>query len=209
MNILSFVCHAKTEFELTINISMNKEKDKKRICPVEKAGGLDNAFRRFLQNPQKILKPYINKGMTVLDLGCGPGFFSIEIAKLLCDKGKVIAADLQEGMLDRVRKKISGTKLEQRIILHKCQEESIDLEQKVDFVLAFYMIHEVPNQDKLFKELKSILKPNGQIFIIEPKFHVSKKSFDSMIDRIKGFGLEIKDSPKVFFSRTIVLKNRE
>ncbi len=186
---------------------MNKEKSK-RICPVEKAGGLDMKMRKWVQNPQKILKPYINEGMTVLDLGCGPGFFSIEIAKLLIDSGKVIAADLQEGMLDKLRQKIKGTELEKRITAHKCQEESISLSEKVDFVLAFYMIHEVPNQDKLFRELKSIVKPNGQLFIIEPKFHVSKKSFDLMIDRVKEMGFEIKDRPKVFFSRTIVLKNK-
>ena len=71
------------------------------------------------------------------------------------------------------------------------------------------MIHEVPNQDKLFRELKPILNPNGQIFIVEPKFHVSKKSFDSMIDRVKGIGLEIIDRPGVFLSRAIVLKNKE
>lgn len=180
-----------------------------RICPVEKAGGLDNPIRRILQNPQRILKPYIQEGMTVLDLGCGPGFFSIEIAKILNDTGKVIAADLQEGMLDKVKHKINRTELEQRISLHKCNKDSINLTEKVDFVLAFYMIHEVPNQDKLFKELKSILKPNGQILIIEPKFHVSKKLFYSMIERVKGIGLDIYDSPKVFFSRTIVLKNIE
>jgi ubiquinone/menaquinone biosynthesis C-methylase UbiE len=51
----------------------------------------------ILQNPRKLLKSYINKGMTVLDLGCGPGFFSIEIAKMLSDSWKVITADLQEG----------------------------------------------------------------------------------------------------------------
>ena len=186
---------------------MNKEKSK-GICPVEKAGELDNSIRKLLQNPQKILKPYIHEGMTVLDLGCGPGFFSIEIAKLLIDSGKVIAADLQEGMLDKVRQKIKGTELEKRITLHKCQEESINLNEKVDFVLAFCMIHEVPNQDKLFRELKSIVKPNGQLFIIEPKFHVSKKSFDLMIERVKEIGFEIKVRPKLFFSRTIVLKNK-
>lgn len=189
-------------------MTMNTEKDNK-ICPVEKAGGLDNYVRKLLQNPQKILNPYIKEGMTVLDLGCGPGFFSIEIAKLFIDSGRIIAADLQEGMLDKVRQKIKGTKLEQRITLHKCQEESINLTEKVDFVLAFYMIHEVPNQDKLFRELKPILNPNGQIFIVEPKFHVSKKSFDSMIDRVKGIGLEIIDRPGVFLSRAIVLKNKE
>jgi len=187
---------------------MNKENNN-RICPVEKAGGLDNSIRKLLQNPQKILKLYIKKGMTILDLGCGPGFFSIEIAKMLFDSGKVIAADLQEGMLNKVRKKIEGTEFEKRITLHKCQEESIDINEKVDFVLAFYMIHEVPNQEKLFKELKLILKPNGLLFITEPKFHVSRKSFDSMIDKIKDIGFEIKERPKIFFSRTIILKNKE
>jgi len=137
---------------------------------------MDNSFGKLLQNPQKILKPYIQEGKTVLDLGCGPGFFTIEIAQLLNNSGKVIAADLQEGMLDKVRQKIKGTALEKKITLHKCQVESIDLCEKVDFVLAFYMVHEVPNQEKLFKELNSILKPKGQLFIIELKFHVSKKA---------------------------------
>jgi len=180
-----------------------------RICPVEKAGGLDNSVRRLLQNPQKILKPFIKKGMVVLDLGCGPGFFSIEIAKLLNGSGEVIAADLQEGMLDKVSQKITGTELEQSVKLYKCHEESLGITVKVDFVLAFYMIHEVPNQEKLFRELKSILKPNGMIFIIEPKFHVSKKSFENMIAKIKSIGFETIDRPKVFFSRTIVLTIKE
>lgn len=186
---------------------MSKEKNN-NICPVEKAGGLDNSFRKLLQNPKKILKPYIQEGMTVLDLGCGPGFFTIEIAKQLENSGKVIAADLQEGMLDKVRQKIKGTGLEQKITLHKCKEESINLTEKVDFVLAFYMVHEVPNQDELFKELKKILKPNGQLFIIEPKFHVSKKAFNFMIDKLESIGFKIIDRPKVFFSRTIVMENK-
>jgi len=183
-------------------LSLRKESN----CPVENAGGLDNSIRRFLQNPQKILKPYIKKGMTVLDLGCGPGFFSVEIAKMVFETGKVIAADLQRGMLEKVFKKIDGTELELRIELHKCQEDRIGVTEKVDFVFAFYMIHEVPNQRTLFKELKSILKHNGQIFIIEPKIHVSKKSFEEMIDEVKIMGFEIKARPKVFFSRTVLLE---
>jgi len=184
---------------------MSKESSK-RICPVERAGGLDNFVRRLLQNPQKILKPYVSKGMTVLDLGCGPGFFSTEIATMLGDSGKVIAADLQKGMLEKVVQKIKGTELEQRIKVHKCQDERIGVTETVDFVLAFYMIHEVLDQDKLFEELKSILKPDGMIYIIEPKFHVSKNSFEDMIKRIEKIGFVIIDRPKVFFSRTILLR---
>lgn len=176
-----------------------------KTCPVEIVGGLDNSVRRFLQNPQKLLKPFISEGMTVLDLGCGPGFFSIEIAKLLGNSGKVIAADIQDGMLEKVNKKIQGTNLEQRIELHKCLNTRIGIVKKVDFVLAFYMIHEVQDQDKLFRELKSILNPNGKIYIIEPKIHVSGKSFDEMIIKLVDLGFKITDRPKVFFSRTALL----
>jgi ubiquinone/menaquinone biosynthesis C-methylase UbiE len=185
-------------------MTMSNEKNS-RVCPVELAGGLDNSIRRLLQNPQKLLKLFVKKGMTVLDLGCGPGFFSIEIAKMLLDSGKVIAADIQEGMLEKVNKKIKGTELERRIEIHKCEDTKIGISENVDFILAFYMIHEVPNQEILFGELKSILKPDGKIYIIEPKFHVSKKSFEVMIDSIKNIGFKVIDRPKVFFSRTVVL----
>ena len=177
-----------------------------RTCPVGLAGGLDNSIRRFLQNPEKILKPFISKGMTVLDLGCGPGFFSLEIANLLQNTGKVIAADLQEGMLEKVRNKITGTEFEQRIEIHKCGNSQIGISEQVDFILAFYMVHEVLNQDLLFKELKSILKPGGRLYIIEPWFHVTKKAFEVMIGKIGSIGFEVIESPKVFFSRTVLLK---
>ena len=182
---------------------MNKEINI-RVCPVENAGSLDNSVRRMLQNPKKILKPYINDGMKVLDIGCGPGFFTVEIAKMIGDTGKVFAVDFQQGMLEKVNKKINGTKLEQRVEIHKCENDSIGLNENVDFVLAFYMMHEVPNQDKLFNELKSILKPEGKLFIIEPKFHVSKKMFVEMIVRLKNIGFDIIDQPKVFFSRAVL-----
>ena len=181
----------------------------KHICPVELAGSLDNSIRRLLQNPRKILSPFIIKGMTVLDLGCGPGFFSMEIAQMLNNSGKVIAADLQEGMLEKLRQKIKGTEFENKIELHKCQDDNIGITEKVDFVLAFYMIHEVSGQDKLFKELKSVLNPDGKILIVEPKLHVSKKSFEKMIEKIEGIGLQIIDRPKLLFSRSVVLAKKK
>lgn len=178
-----------------------------KTCPVELAGSLDNSIRRFLQKPQKLLAPYIKKGMTVLDLGCGPGFFTVEIAALLQGSGKVIAADLQQGMLEKVSEKIRGTEIEQRIELHKCENTKIGITEKVDFIMAIYMVHEVPNQKVLFEELKSILVEGGKIYIIEPKFHVSNKNFDNMIGILEKQGYKVIDKPKVFFSRAVVLTN--
>ena len=182
---------------------------KSKVCSVEKAGGLDNKFRRFLQNPKKILKPYIKEGMTVLDLGCGPGFFTIEIAKMTGASGKVIAADLQDGMLQKVKDKISGTPLEQIISLHKCEENKIGLNETVDFILAYYFVHEVPDQDVLFKEIYTILKPGGNMLIVEPPFHVSKAGFNEMLTKIENAGLEIISEPKSFLNKEVLLKKIE
>jgi ubiquinone/menaquinone biosynthesis C-methylase UbiE len=86
-----------------------KDFRKNHVCPVAIARFLDNRVRRWVQDPRKILSPYIKEGMTVLDIGCGPGFFTVDIARLVGKSGRVIAADLQEGMLRRLKEKIRKT----------------------------------------------------------------------------------------------------
>ncbi len=182
--------------------------NKNRVCPVEIAGSLDSKIRSWLQNPVKILKPYVKEGMTALDIGCGPGFFTLAIVKLIGENGKVIAADLQDGMLLKLKKKISGTELENRIKLHRCEQDKIGITEKVDFILAFYMVHEVPNQDNFLKELKSLLNLNGLLFIVEPKlFHVSKKAFWEMVKKTESIGLKPVEYPSLPFSWAVLLKN--
>jgi ubiquinone/menaquinone biosynthesis C-methylase UbiE len=177
-----------------------------RVCPVERAGGLDNRIRRWLQNPKKILGPYVEEGMTVLDVGCGPGFFSIQLAEMVGVSGRVIAADLQEGMLQKLKDKIEGTEVEERVRLHKCEDDKIGVSENVDFVLAFYMIHELPSQEEFIKEIHSILKPNGQVLIVEPPFRVSKSAFEETIRKARNAGFTIVERPKVLLSKTAVLR---
>ena len=108
----------------------------------------------------------------------GSGFFSIELAKMVGKNGKVFSVDLQEGMLQKIRNKIHGTELEDRIKLIKSEEDKINVPEKVDFILAFYMVHEVPKKERLFEALKNVLNEKGQFLIVEPKlFHVTKKEF--------------------------------
>ena len=180
------------------------------MCPVERAGSLDNSIRRWLQDPRKILAPYIEEGMTVLDLGCGPGFFSIDMAQMVGKSGRVIATDLQEGMLQKLRDKIQRTELEERITLHKCEEDKIGISADVDFVLAFYMVHEVQDQEDFFKQIGSILKPNGQLLIVEPPFHVSKTEFEKTVNKARDAGFTPVRRPKVFLSKAVIMKkNRQ
>lgn len=179
----------------------------KRVCPVERAEGLDTKIRRLLQNPRKILRNYIKEGMTALDVGCGPGYFSVEMARMVGETGRVIAADLQEGMLQKFKKKIQRTEIEKRITLHKCEENKIGISENVDFVLAFYMVHEVPDQKRFFEEIKSILKPKGKALIVEPKlFHVSREAFKETAVKARGIGLEPVEKPRIFLSRAVILE---
>jgi ubiquinone/menaquinone biosynthesis C-methylase UbiE len=182
-----------------------KMKERNNVCGVERAGALDLKFRKLLQNPQKILKPYIMEGMTILDVGCGPGYFTIEMAKMLCGSGKVIAADLQDGMLEIVKKKVANTSLQNIIEFHKCESDKIGLTKECDFILVFYMLHEVPNQTTFLKELYSLLKPEGKVLIVEPKFHVTKKDFENSMDIMKNKGFNVVEEPKIFFSRSALI----
>lgn len=183
-------------------------KKNNRVCPVERAGSLDNRIRRWLQDHCKILRPYLEEGMTVLDIGCGPGFFALDMAHMVGASGQVIAVDLQEGMLERLRAKIQGTELEQRISIHQCLKDRIGVTEKVDFALCFYLLHEVPDQKAFFTELYSILKSGGQALVVEPPLHVSKSAFEETVQMAKAAGFTSLEGPKIFISKSVLLRSR-
>ncbi len=179
---------------------------KTQVCPVEYSGGLDNRLRRLLYKPEKILKPFIQRGTIALDLGCGPGFFTIPMAELTGSTGRVIAADLQQGMLDKVRTKIKGTVLEKTISLHKCGSNKINITEPVDFILLFYMVHEIPDKTRFFNEIKTIIKPTGSILIVEPPIHVAKADFRKTLETAEIAGFTASSGPQIPFNKSAILK---
>lgn len=179
------------------------------LHPMEKASALESRLRLFLQNPRKILKKYIRSGMTVLDLGCGTGYFTLEIAKLLNNNGKVIASDVQYGMLEVLQQKLRNSELQRQIEIHKSEENTLCLTEKVDFILAFYSFHEMKNIDSIIRDLTRIVKPETMIFISEQKFHVSKNMFNKIIEKMENSGFEICERPVIFFSRAVIMKTKQ
>ena len=180
--------------------------DKKRVCPVERAGALDNSIRRWFQNPSKILRPYLEQGMTVLDVGCGSGFFTLDMAQMVGESGKVIASDLQVAMLQKLREKAEIAALENRILVHKTEKDKVGVTEPVDFILLFYVVHEVPNAEDLFKEMLAILKPGGEVLVVEPPFHVKKAEFEKTVKLAQDVGFTVAGRPKIFLSKAAVLK---
>jgi ubiquinone/menaquinone biosynthesis C-methylase UbiE len=129
------------------------------------------------------------------------------MAKLVGTGGKVISADLQEGMLQELSRKIKGTELEHRIKPIRCDQDRINISERVDLILAFYMVHEVPDKSSFFKQLKDVLNERGQILLVEPKlFHVSRKAFELTIKVAEDNGFRAYQGPKLLFSWSAVLR---
>jgi ubiquinone/menaquinone biosynthesis C-methylase UbiE len=177
-----------------------------RVCPWWLCFTFDNIFRKLLQNPERILKPYIVRGWTVLDVGPGMGYFTIPLAKLVGDTGKVIAADLQQEMLDGIHHRALRAGVQDRIKLHQSTPDSIGISESIDFCLAFWMVHEVPDRTRFLAEISSRLKLGGLLLLVEPKLHVSKEDFNKTLGIAENTELSVTDQPKIFLSYSAILK---
>ena len=176
------------------------------VCPWWGGYFIDNSLRRLIHNPEKILGPYVRPGMTVMDVGCGMGFCSIAMAKLVGDIGLVIAVDLQQKMLDVLRQRATMAGVTNRIRLHKCEQNRLGVDAQTDFALAFMMIHEVPDQRRLLGEIQASLKPSGKLLVAEPKIHVPGKAFGKTVALASEVGLKVIEEPKVRWCRAVVLE---
>jgi ubiquinone/menaquinone biosynthesis C-methylase UbiE len=181
------------------------EKAKVHVCPHQISFMLDNWFRRLIQHPKKIAGEYIKKGDTVFDMGCGPGYFSIDLAKMVGETGKVFAVDLQASMLSRVKKKASRHGVFHRMVFHQCNASRIGLSEKANFILAYYMIHETPDPKAFLSELRDMLQTDGKLLVVEPRMHVSQTMFEIMVKDAESAGLRPIDFPKGKGGRSVLL----
>jgi Cyclopropane fatty acid synthase and related methyltransferases len=177
----------------------------KHVCPRSLCFTFDNVFRRLIHNPDKILQPYIRQGDNILDVGPGIGYFTIPMAQMAGEGAQVIAADIQETMLAAIKKRALKRGMEKRITLHLSTPASLGVEGKVDFILAFWMAHEVPDKLRFFGELHSLLKDEGKFLMVEPKIHVSKSQFVQTLQIAQRAGFTPVESPQIALSMSVLL----
>ena len=179
------------------------------ICPWWLGYLLVSPLRRLGQNPTKILSPYIKQGMIVLDVGCGMGFFSLDMARLTGKDGKVICVDMQEKMMASLIKRASKAGLLEYIDHRICSKDSLNLEdmkEGIDFALAFAIVHEVPDAEVFFRQIHFALKLNGTLLFSEPKGHVSEKNFQNTVTIAEEAGFKSLETPYVMRNRSVLLK---
>ena len=103
----------------------------KHVCPWWLAYTFDNPLRRIFHKPEEMFAPYLREGMTAIDLGCGMGYFSIGMAKLVGDTGKILSVDLQQQMLDTLMQRAGKAGVAGRITPLRCEENNIGSHDEV------------------------------------------------------------------------------
>ncbi len=176
------------------------------VCPWYLAYFFDNPLRKLFLKPEVLFGPYVEPGMTVLDIGCGMGYNSLGLARLVRPKGRVLAVDLQQRMLDTLMRRARRAGLAGYIEPHRCEAEHIGISTPVDFACAFWVAHETPDQASLLRQVKDVLRPERHLFIAEPKGEVGETGFQRLLDTAAETGLQTIDRPATAFSRAAVLR---
>jgi len=170
------------------------------VCPWWLGYFLASPLRRLVENLDKLLDRLITPGMTVLDVGCAMGFFTLPAARMVGASGHVIAVDIQPRMISALKRRAKRRGLLDRIDTRVGTEQGLglsDLEGKVDLVLAIHMVHEVPDRDFLMRELSQVVKNTGKMLVVEPKGHVNANEFAETVAAAERAGFRAIDGSAV------------
>jgi 2-polyprenyl-3-methyl-5-hydroxy-6-metoxy-1,4-benzoquinol methylase len=180
-----------------------------RVCPFWCGYLLLVPLRRLGQSPAKILGPFVREGMAVLEVGPAMGYFSLPMAERVGPSGRVYCVDIQERMLEVLERRAAKRGLLDRIEARLARTNSLgldDLAGRIDFALAFAVVHEVPDAARLLSEVHAALKPGAVLLVGEPKLHVRKRAFAAMLEAARAAGFDTLEGPAIRLSRSAVLR---
>jgi len=180
-----------------------------RVCPWWLGYLLASPLRRLLQDPRKVLGPYVREGMTVLEPGPGMGFFTLELARLAGPSGRVVVVDIQPRMLAGLRRRAARAGLLNRIDIRLVSSDTMglaDLAGSVDFTPALAVVHELPSAERFFTEVAEASKPGAGLLIAEPAGHIKRAHFESELEAAIRAGFVLEGRPSIRRSHAAFLR---
>ena len=144
----------------------------------------DNRLLPYFRDPYKLLEDAgLKRGQHVLEVGCGPGYFTIPAAKLVGAEGGVYAVDVHPRAIARVKEKIdaNGVKHVTPMLANAAETDLPD--DSIDLAFLFGLRYIVGGLEGLLKELHRVLKPGGIL-----SFEKTRGSAEKMISEVEAAG---------------------
>ena len=161
---------------------------------------LDSSERMRWNNPREIVASVeIPPGARVAEIGCGTGWFTFEIEKVVRPRGMVYALDMQPAMLQILRAKRENW---ERILTLPCGENEFELDDgEADIIFHANVLHECAEPEKHLQEVRRVLKDGGSLIVIEWHWadeesqpgppNSQRLEPDVVSDLLRGAGFEI------------------
>jgi ubiquinone/menaquinone biosynthesis C-methylase UbiE len=144
---------------------------KRKYAQVMGFGGatwLERGEREQEENPEKAIATLdLKPGMTVADVGAGSGYFSIRMARLVGPEGRVYASDIQQPMLDMLKKRLREEKLGNVELVRGTITDPKLPVGKMDVILLVDVYHEFSEPQAMLRKMKAALSPNGRLVLLE------------------------------------------
>ena len=109
----------------------------------------------------------VKEGMTVCDMGCGNGFYSLQLATLVGDEGRVVAVDVQPEMLKLLRDRAEKHGMETITPVLGSYHDPRLAPNTIDIMLCVDVYHEFSHPEQMLKAMRDSLKPDGVIVLLE------------------------------------------
>jgi ubiquinone/menaquinone biosynthesis C-methylase UbiE len=138
-----------------------------RPCPCALAAWLDVSGRCLVASPRRVLTDFgIGSGQTVVEIGPGTGFYSVEAARRVGSGGRLLCLDLQEPMLGRTRARVAAARLRAHVV----QADALALPLRsgsADHVFLVTVLGELPDRPTALAEIRRVLRPGGHLSVSE------------------------------------------
>ena len=135
---------------------------------IEEYEDLDGHYKRSeWQKVDEVIRAMdLKKGDVIADIGCGSGYFSRPFARSVGSEGIVYCCDLESGLLDYVQQKAKEMELHNIVTVYAAKDRPMLPPNSVDYIFSCNVHHYLENPVAYYRNLKSILKPNGKLIII-------------------------------------------
>ena len=135
---------------------------------VEGAAWLDRPEREAEEAPSKAVDALgVRPGDVVADIGAGSGYYTVKLARAVGPGGRVVATDLQPGMLDLIRAKVARERLTNVEVVQGGADDPRLPAKTFDLLLMVDVYHELASPQVFVRRLKETLKPGGRLVLIE------------------------------------------